>query len=132
MNDNLMILPADVPANIRLIQIPDDFEQHEAYRYVTGLIAKAEENPDYKIDCECRKPKTGMIKAAERDFNLDLEASYMIGDSDRDIQCGISAGLKTMGVRTGAGCSDCKTGPECMFRDLKEAVSHIVRKESQG
>jgi hypothetical protein len=47
MSENLMVLPADEPANIRLIQIPDDFEQHEAYRYVTGLIAKAEENPDY-------------------------------------------------------------------------------------
>jgi hypothetical protein len=47
VSENLMILPAAEPANIRLIQIPDDFEQHEAYRYVTGLIAKAEENPDY-------------------------------------------------------------------------------------
>lgn len=47
MTENLMILPADDPANIRLIQIPDDFEQHEAYRYVTGLIAKVEENPGY-------------------------------------------------------------------------------------
>ncbi|MGB5680113.1 MAG: hypothetical protein WBN36_20265, partial [Gammaproteobacteria bacterium] len=47
VNDNLMILPANEPTNIRLIHIPDDFEQHEAYRYVTGLIAKAEEDPDY-------------------------------------------------------------------------------------
>ena len=47
MSDNLMILPADQAADIRLIRIPEDFEQHEAYRYVTGLIAKAEENPDY-------------------------------------------------------------------------------------
>lgn len=50
MNDNLMILPADNPADIRLIQIPEDFEEHEAYRYVTGLIAKAEEDPDYSWD----------------------------------------------------------------------------------
>ena len=50
MNDNLMILPAADAAKIRLIQVPDDFEQHEAYRYVTGLIAKAEENPDYSWD----------------------------------------------------------------------------------
>lgn len=50
MSDNLMLLPANDPANIRLIQIPDDFEQHEAYRYVTGLIAKAEENADYTWD----------------------------------------------------------------------------------
>ena len=43
MSNNLMILPANEPENIRLIQIPDDYEEHEAYRYVTGLIAKAEE-----------------------------------------------------------------------------------------
>lgn len=45
-----MILPANEPANVRLIRIPDDFEQHEAYRYVTGLIAKAEEDSDYTWD----------------------------------------------------------------------------------
>ena len=50
MNDNLMILPANEPTKMRLIQIPDDFEHHEAYRYVTGLIAKAEENSDYTWD----------------------------------------------------------------------------------
>ena len=50
MNDNLMILPSKDSANIRLVQIPDDFEQHEAYRYVTGLIAKVEEDPDYNLD----------------------------------------------------------------------------------
>jgi len=50
MSDNLMVLTASEAANIRLIQIPDDFEQHEAYRYVTGLIAKAEENSDYTWD----------------------------------------------------------------------------------
>lgn len=50
MNDNLMILPASDPAKIRLIQIPEDFEQHEAFRYVTGLIAKVEEQPEYALD----------------------------------------------------------------------------------
>jgi hypothetical protein len=50
MSNNLMILPAGKPENIRLIQIPDDFEEHEAYRYVTGLIAKAEEDSDYTWD----------------------------------------------------------------------------------
>lgn len=50
MNNNLMILPANETTNIRLIRIPDDFEEHEAYRYVTGLIAKAEEESDYTWD----------------------------------------------------------------------------------
>jgi hypothetical protein len=45
-----MILPASDSSSIRLIQIPDDYEQHEAYRYVTGLIAQAEEDPDYTWD----------------------------------------------------------------------------------
>jgi hypothetical protein len=43
MNDRLMILPAREPADIRAIRIPDDFEEHEAFRYVTGLIASVEE-----------------------------------------------------------------------------------------
>jgi len=50
MSDNLMILPADKHEDIRLIKIPDDFEAHEAYRYVTGLIAKAEEETEYAWD----------------------------------------------------------------------------------
>ena len=50
MSNNLMILSANKPENIRLIKTPKDFEKHEAYRYVTGLIAKAEEDPDYTWD----------------------------------------------------------------------------------
>jgi len=48
MNETLMILPASNTDDIRLVRIPEDFESHEAYRHVTGLIAAAEEqNPDY-------------------------------------------------------------------------------------
>ena len=43
MSDTLMILPAPDAAGIRLVRVPDDFESHEAYRHVTGLIAAAEE-----------------------------------------------------------------------------------------
>lgn len=50
MNDKLMILPANKAENIRLIRVPDDFEEHEVYRYVTGLIAKVEEENDYNWD----------------------------------------------------------------------------------
>ena len=50
MNKNLMVLPANDPKGIRLLQVPSDFEEHEAYRYVTGLIAKAEEESDYTWD----------------------------------------------------------------------------------
>lgn len=50
MNNNLMVLSSKTPKNIHLLSIPDDFEQHEAYRYVTGLIAKAEEESDCDWD----------------------------------------------------------------------------------
>ena len=50
MSDNLMILPANEPANMRLIRIPDDFAEHEAYRYVTGIIAKVEEDSECTWD----------------------------------------------------------------------------------
>ena len=47
----LMVLPAKDVKAIRVIQIPEDFEEHEAYRHVVGLIAKVEENdPDYSWD----------------------------------------------------------------------------------
>ncbi len=48
MNSKLMILPAAEANAIQLLRVPDDFEEQEAYRYVTGVIARAEEdNPDY-------------------------------------------------------------------------------------
>ena len=53
-----------------------------------------EERPEYKIDCECRKPKPGMLIQAAKDWNIDLSSSYMIGDSDRDLKVGQNAGCK--------------------------------------
>ncbi len=51
MNDTLMILPATDSTDIRLVRVPVDFESHEAYRHVTGLIAAAEEDdPDCDQD----------------------------------------------------------------------------------
>jgi hypothetical protein len=48
MNNRLMILPASEFTNIRLVTVPDDIEEHEVYRHVTGLVASVEEkDPDY-------------------------------------------------------------------------------------
>ena len=52
------------------------------------------EIPGLKIDCDCRKPKPGMLLKASEDFNIDLAQSYMIGDGDNDVQTGINAGCK--------------------------------------
>lgn len=51
---------------------------------------------ELKIDCECRKPKPGMLLCAARDMNIDLERSWIIGDSERDLLAGKNAGCKTV------------------------------------
>jgi hypothetical protein len=49
MSDTLMILPAADPSAIRLVRVPSDYEEHEVFRHVTGLIGQLEEeNPDYE------------------------------------------------------------------------------------
>jgi D-glycero-D-manno-heptose 1,7-bisphosphate phosphatase len=52
------------------------------------------ERPEYKIDCDCRKPKPGLLLQAAREFNIDLSQSYMIGDSDKDVVAGVNAKVK--------------------------------------
>jgi len=48
---------------------------------------------EYKYDCECRKPKPGLLLQAARDFNIDLKQSFLIGDSENDVKAGINTGL---------------------------------------
>lgn len=52
------------------------------------------ERPEYKCNCDCRKPKPGLLLQAAKDFNIDLSESYMIGDSQRDVEAGENAGVK--------------------------------------
>jgi len=50
------------------------------------------ERPEYKIDCDCRKPKSGMILRAAKKYNVDISKSYMVGDGMRDVHAGMGAG----------------------------------------
>ncbi len=60
--------------------------------------------PHNSVDnCICRKPKTGMIEQATKDFSIDLENSWMIGDKAIDVETGFNAGTKTALVLTGYG-----------------------------
>jgi len=53
------------------------------------------ERPEYKIQCDCRKPQPGMLLKAAETFNIDLENSWMVGDGENDIRAGKAAGCKT-------------------------------------
>lgn len=59
------------------------------------------EIPELKIECDCRKPKPGMLLKAAEELNIDLKASYMIGDSDSDVQAGEAAGCTGIKINEG-------------------------------
>lgn len=56
---------------------------------------------ELKFDCECRKPKIGMLERAAQEHNVDLSQSWFIGDTNMDVQTGINAGMKTVLLATG-------------------------------
>ena len=66
----------------------------------------AGERIEYKCDCDCRKPKPGMLLQAAKDFNIDLSRSYMIGDSENDIEAGKRAGCRES-FMVGNGLLEC-------------------------
>lgn len=88
-----------------------------------------EENPVYKILCECRKPKTGLIQKAIEQYHIDLSSSWMVGDTTVDIQTGKNAGLHTALVLTGEAGNDKKydVTPDLVCKDLWEAVEMILK-----
>lgn len=66
------------------------------------------EVPELKIECECRKPKPGMLLQAAKDFNIDLSQSVMIGDGENDMLAGENAGCSTIfiGMSDKYQCAD--------------------------
>ena len=86
------------------------------------------ENPAFKIDCDCRKPKTGMVDRAVQEFNLDIVSSWLIGDTTTDLQTGRNAGMQTILLRTGKGGKDGKfdCAADFIFDHLDEATDFII------
>lgn len=83
----------------------------------------------YRIDCDCRKPKPGMLKRAEKELNINLKQSFMIGDKKSDIDAGKEVGCKTILILTGHGIEESKNKSiECDFvvNDLNSAVMNII------
>ena len=81
--------------------------------YIDGCIAHKDkgfpgEVPELKFDCDCRKPKIGMITRAIRDFNIDINESIIIGDTTLDIMLGKNAGMRSILVKTGQAGNDLK------------------------
>jgi D-glycero-D-manno-heptose 1,7-bisphosphate phosphatase len=89
-------------------------------------------NPEYRLACDCRKPRPGMLLSAARELGVELESSWMIGDRTTDLEAGVAAGCRTVLVRTGYG-SDvnaaaldrAKLRLELVATDLADAVDKL-------
>lgn len=86
------------------------------------------DDPVYRRECGCRKPKTGMLVEAARRFLAKPESCFMIGDSTRDIKAGNDFGATTILVRTGYGGKDGKyeAAPDYVADNLLEAAKLAV------
>jgi D-glycero-D-manno-heptose 1,7-bisphosphate phosphatase len=89
--------------------------------------------PPYRVDCDCRKPKTGLIQQAARDFEIDLAASWMVGDRYSDVELARNAGLRSAFVLSGYGRGEWEYQsrnwehrPDLVCENLREAVKSIV------
>jgi D,D-heptose 1,7-bisphosphate phosphatase len=85
----------------------------------------------YKKDCNCRKPKPGMLIDAINKYKIDIKASFMIGDKISDIKAGQNAGLKSILVQTGYGQNKAPDNipPYLVAKNLMEAAKKILNNE---
>ena len=80
----------------------------------------------YAVECDCRKPKPGLLRKAAREHDIDLGASYMVGDMLRDVEAGEAAGCR--GILIGEGNQ--ASWPEAT--NLAEAARMILREPEPG
>lgn len=92
--------------------------------------------PGLRMDCDCRKPRTGLLDRASADLGIDLARSYMIGDTFRDVKCAQAAGAFAIMVQTGYGLGELehhpdrgRVIPDHQAIDLLDAVAWIVARE---
>jgi D-glycero-D-manno-heptose 1,7-bisphosphate phosphatase len=89
--------------------------------------------PPYRLDCDCRKPKPGLINQALADFDIDLSQSWVVGDRYGDIELARNAGTRSALVMTGYGRGEWEhqrgswqTEPDLVAEDLLAVVREIV------
>jgi len=94
--------------------------------------------PPYRFDCDCRKPKPGLITRAAQDFDVDVNKSWMAGDRYSDVELARNAGLKSAFVLSGYGLGEWEhqragwiESPDLVAQNLLEAVHQIVSKDSR-
>jgi D-glycero-D-manno-heptose 1,7-bisphosphate phosphatase len=93
--------------------------------------------PPYRYECDCRKPRPGLIARAAKDLDIDLAASWMVGDRYSDVQLARNAGVRSIFVKSGYGRGEWEhqratweQQPDLTADNLLDAVHAIIAKES--
>jgi D-glycero-D-manno-heptose 1,7-bisphosphate phosphatase len=89
--------------------------------------------PPYRLDCDCRKPRPGLLRRAERELDVDLGHSWVIGDRLGDLKLAWSVGARGALVKTGYGLGEWERdvrnheqAPDLVAENLLEAVERIA------
>lgn len=95
--------------------------------------------PPYRLDCDCRKPKPGLVLRAAADLDIDVKRSYVIGDREGDLELAWNVGACGVLVKTGYGLGELLNRapqwprqPEMVAEHLLEAVQRIVAESKDG
>jgi D-glycero-D-manno-heptose 1,7-bisphosphate phosphatase len=104
----------------RIFKTNDIFfsEYYYCYHHPDGIVK------EYSIDCECRKPKTYFVSKAVEQYEIDTDSSWLIGDRDKDIECGINSGIKTVLIKSEININTIK--PDFEATDLRQALEIIL------
>jgi len=86
---------------------------------------------EYRAECSCRKPLPGMLLQAAEELDIDLAASFMIGDKSADVEAGLKAGCSPILVLTGYGEAEATRLPAGVpvYEDLAGAADAIVQRQ---
>jgi D-glycero-D-manno-heptose 1,7-bisphosphate phosphatase len=82
-------------------------------------------------ECDCRKPKPGMLLRAAKELGIDLAQSWMVGDRWRDIDCGHAAGCRTIFIDRGYA-EELRQKPHFSAGNLAQAADIILRESENG
>lgn len=91
----------------------------------------------YRLDCDCRKPKTGMIRRAVEELGVDPARSFFVGDKESDVEAGRAAGCRTVLVLTGKGLNtggaiSLENRPDFIAENIGEAADWILKQIGAG
>ncbi len=93
--------------------------------------------PPYRLDCDCRKPRPGLLKRAEAELGVDLARSWVVGDRHGDLQLAWNVGAKGALVKSGYGLGEWthhapawRRPPELVAEQLLDAVTRILERDA--